>query len=187
MSGSGSASADLARVGRRILAEGLVSGNFGNASVRADDVFLVKRTGAYLDDPGPLVPVPFEGDIPPGASHESLVHRAVYNLTPHGAILHTHPPFAVTLSLDRDEIVPVDPEGLLLCPRIPVVAGDPGTQALGDRVAHALMHGRIAIARGHGTFAAGKTLEEAYLVTSAAEHACRMLVYRELLKRGRRI
>ena len=181
MSGSGSASADLARVGKRAVAEGLVSGNFGNASVRAGDVFLVKRSGAFLDDPVPLVPVPFEGDIPPGASLESLVHRTVYNLTPHGAILHTHPPYAVTLSFDHEEIIPVDAEGLLLCPRIPVVKGDPRSQALGDHVAHALMHGKIAIARGHGTFAAGKTLDEAYLVTSAAEHACRILVYRELL------
>ena len=186
MSGSGSASAEMARVGRRAVAEGLISGNFGNASIRAGDVFLVKRAGAYLDDPGPLVPVPLEGDIPPGASLESLVHRTIYNLTPHGAVLHTHPPYAVILSLDREEIIPADPEGLLLCPRIPVIAGDPGTQSLGDHVAHALMHGKIAIARSHGTFAAGKTLEEAYLVTSAAEHACRVLVYRELLGRKNR-
>ena len=186
MSGSDSVSEELARIGRRVLAEGLVSGNFGNASVRAGAGFLIKRTGAYLDDPGPLVPVPFEGDIPPGASHESLVHRTILNLTPHGAILHTHPPYAVILSFDHEEIIPLDPEGALLCPRIPVVTGDPGSQGLGDRLAHALMHGRIAIARGHGTFAAGKTLEEAYLVTSAAEHACRILMYRELLGRRAR-
>lgn len=152
-----------------------MSANFGNASLRAGDVFLVMRSGAFLGDPGPLVPVPFDGDIPPGASLESLVHRTVYNLTPHDAILHTHPPYAVTLSFDHEEIIPLDSEGLLLCPRIPVVTGDPGSQALGDRVAHALMQGKIVIARGHGTFAAGKDLEEAYLVTSAAEHACRIL------------
>ena len=186
MSGSGSPEAELARAGSRVLAEGLVSGNAGNASLRAGDVFLVKRSGAFLDDPGPLVPVPFEGDIPPGASRESLVHRTVYNLTPHRAVLHTHPPYAVILSFDEEEIIPPDPEGLLLCPRIPVVAGDPGSQALGDRVAHALMHGKIVIARGHGTFAAGRTLEEAYLATSAAEHSCRILVYRKLLGDRRR-
>ena len=186
MSGSGSPGDELARVGKRARAEGLISGNFGNASVRAGDVYLVKRSGAFLDDPGPLLPVPFKGDIPPGASRESLVHRTVYNLTPHRAVLHTHPPYAVILSFDEEEIIPPDPEGLLLCPRIPVVAGEPGSQALGDRVAHALMHGKLVIARGHGSFAAGKTLEEAYLVTSAAEHACRILVYRELLGNHRR-
>ena len=175
MSGSGSASKELARIGKRVLAEGLVSGNFGNASVRTGAGFLVKRSGAYLDDPGPLVPVPLEGPVPPGASRESLVHRTIYRITTHNAILHTHPPYAVTLSFSQEKIVPIDPEGMLLCPGIPVVDGEPGSQVLGDRVAHALMHGKIVIARGHGTFAAGKNLEEAYLVTSAAEHACRIL------------
>ena len=175
MSVSGSASATLARIGRRAVAEGLITGNFGNASVRSGAGFLVKRSGAYLDDPGPLIPVPLEGAVPPGASRESLVHRTIYRVTPHLAILHTHPPYAVTLSFDRDLITPIDPEGMLLCPGIPVVEGDPGSQILGDRLAHGLQHGKIAIARGHGTFAAGKDLEEAYLVTTAAEHACRIL------------
>jgi len=182
MSGSGSASAELARIGRRALAEGLVSGNFGNASLRTGGGFLVKGTGAFLDDPGPLVPVPLEGEIPPGASREALVHRAVYLETRHRAVLHVHPPFAVALSLSREQIVPVDAEGLLLCPAIPVVAGAPGSQRLGDRVADALMSGKIVIARGHGTFAGGKDLEEAYLVTAAAEYACRILFYRALLR-----
>jgi L-fuculose-phosphate aldolase len=183
MSGSGSVSEELARIGKRVIAEGLVSANFGNASVRSGTGFLVKRSGAYLDDPGPLVPVPLEGALPPEASRESLVHRTIYRLTLHRAVLHTHPPHVVALSFGLDEIIPADSKGLLLCPGIPVVAGDPGSQVLGDRVAHGLMHGKIVVARGHGTFAAGKDLEEAYLVTSAAEHACRILVYRRLLGR----
>ncbi|HXW98465.1 MAG TPA: class II aldolase/adducin family protein, partial [Methanomicrobiales archaeon] len=68
MSGSGSANAELSRIGRRAVAEGLVTGNAGNASARIRDGFLVTRTGAYLDEPGPLVFVPLDGDIPPGAS-----------------------------------------------------------------------------------------------------------------------
>ena len=181
MSESGSVSEELAGIGRRVLAEGLISGNFGNASVREGPGFLIKRSGAYLDDPGPLVPVPLEGAVPPGASRESLVHRTIYKLTPHLAILHIHPPYAVALSFSHEKIVPIDAEGLRFCPMIPVVQGEPGSQILGDRVAHGLMHGKIVVARGHGTFAAGKDLEEAYLVTSAAEHACRILMYRHLL------
>ncbi|HNQ33075.1 MAG TPA: class II aldolase/adducin family protein [Methanoculleus sp.] len=30
--------------------------------------------------------------------------------------------------------------------------------------------------RGHGTFTAGKTLDEAYIYTSVAEYACRILL-----------
>ncbi|HUK37581.1 MAG TPA: class II aldolase/adducin family protein [Methanomicrobiales archaeon] len=175
MSGSGSASGDLARIGRRAVAEGLATGNVGNASVRTREGFLVTRTGAYLDEPGPLVFVTLDGDVPAGASRESLIHRAVYLETRHLAILHTHPAHAVALSLSREKISPVDPEGMALCPAIPVVGGAPGSQRLADRVADALLQGKVAIARGHGTFAAGKDFEEAYLVTSAAEYACRIL------------
>jgi L-fuculose-phosphate aldolase len=74
-----------------------------------------------------------------------------------------------------DRIVPEDSEGLLLCPVIPVVAGEPGTQELADAIAEALMTSKLVIARGHGTFAAGATLDEALVLTSLAEHSCRVL------------
>jgi L-fuculose-phosphate aldolase len=50
-------------------------------------------------------------------------------------------------------------------------------------VAEALRDRKIVIARGHGAYAAGKDLEEAYLVTNAAEHACRILYLRGALAR----
>jgi len=43
-------------------------------------------------------------------------------------------------------------------------------------VATALGNGRVVIVRGHGTFSAGKTLEEAYILTSLAEHSCHVLL-----------
>jgi L-fuculose-phosphate aldolase len=63
----------------------------------------------------------------------------------------------------------------MLCPEIPVVSGNPGTDEIAHNVAEALCRGHIVIVRGHGTFAAGKTLDEAYIYTSVAEYACRIL------------
>ena len=103
------------------------------------------------------------------------VHREIYRLTPHTAIVHAHPPAAVAASLVLDEIVSEDSEGELLCPVIPVVAGAPGSQEIADNVARTLARSKLVIARGHGTFAAGKSLDEAYLLTSLAEHSCRIL------------
>ncbi len=41
------------RIGKRLFAEHLVGGNFGNMSVRDGDTgFFIKKTGAYLDTPG---------------------------------------------------------------------------------------------------------------------------------------
>lgn len=163
------------RIGRRLVAEGLVSGNFGNVSVRTDGGFLITRTGAYLDQPGPLVFAPEGGPAPEGASREYPVHRAVYANTEARAVVHAHPLHTIALSYACDEVVPLDTEGQLLCPRIPVVTGACGSEALGHAVAGALRIAPIAIVRGHGTFARGRTLEEGYLVTSAAEHSCTIL------------
>jgi len=169
-------SEEFARIGKRLFAEHLVGGNFGNISVRqGDEGFFIKRTGAYLDVATVPVFVPLDGPAPPDASSEYRVHREVYKKTPYLAIVHAHPPMAVAASLVLDEILPEDSEGLMFCPKIPVVPGDPGSQEVADNVARALVSGCLVIAKGHGTFAAGKTLDEAYLFTSLAEHSCRVL------------
>jgi L-fuculose-phosphate aldolase len=173
-------SGEFERIGKRLFAEHLVGGNFGNISVRDGDAgFYIKRTGAYLDVAIEPVYVPLAGEVPPAASSEYRVHREVYKKTPHAAIVHAHPPAAVALSLVQDEIRPEDSEGIMFCPVIPVVSGEPGSQEVADTVSKALVSAKLVIARGHGTFAAGKTLDEAYLFTSLAEHACRVLAIKQ--------
>jgi L-fuculose-phosphate aldolase len=83
------------------------------------------------------------------------------------------------MSLVRDDIRPEDSEGIMFCPVIPVVIGEPGSQELADTVSDALCRSKLVVARGHGTFAVGKTLDEAYLYTSLAEHACRVLAIKQ--------
>ncbi|MGB9246315.1 MAG: aldolase [Methanoregula sp.] len=171
------------RIGRRLFAEHLVGGNFGNISVRdGEKGFFVKRTGAYLDDPGDPVFVPFSGEVPKDASSEYRVHLAVYKKTAYKAIVHAHPQYAVAASLVSDEIRPLDSEGIMFCPLIPVIAGVPGTQRLADAVAGMMQHHKLVIAQGHGTFAGGATLDEAFQLTSLAEHACRVLAFRKMFR-----
>ncbi|MEN6396252.1 MAG: aldolase [Methanoregula sp.] len=169
------------RIGKRLFAEHLVGGNFGNMSVRDGDAgFFIKKTGAYLDTPGEPVFVPFSGDVPRDASSEYRVHLAVYRQTPYRAIVHAHPPYAVAASLVTGEIRPLDSEGEMFCPVIPVTSGAPGTQGLADAIAEKMRHNKLVIARGHGTFAAGATLDEAFLLTSLAEHACRVIALKKM-------
>lgn len=167
---------EFARIGKRLFAEHLVGGNFGNISVRHDPGgFYIKRTGAYLDVASDPVFIPLDGDVPDSASSEFRVHREVYKKTPHHAIVHAHPPAAVAMSLVCDKVLPEDSEGKMFCPVIPVVSGEPGTQDIANSVTGALAGSKIVIARGHGTFAAGKTLDEAFVYTSLCEHACKVL------------
>ena len=173
---------EFERIGKRLFAEHLIGGNFGNISARkGDEGFFIKRTGAYLDVAGELVFVPLKGDVPPDASSEYRVHREVYRKTSHEAIVHAHPPYAIAASLVKDEVIPEDSEGELLCPKIPVVQGAPGSQEIADTVTRALTSSKLVIARGHGTFAAGRTLDEAYVYTSLAEHSCRVLILKRNL------
>jgi len=168
---------DFSRIGKRLFSEHLVGGNFGNMSVKTDDGYLITKTGSYLDaDPEQIVLMPLNGRVTPGASSEWRVHTAVYNASEHKAIVHAHPPYAVALSLlTEGEIVTIDSEGKLLAPTIQVVDGPCGSEQLADVVAEGLKTAHIVIAKGHGTFAAGRDMDQAYLYTSLAEHCCKVL------------
>jgi len=169
-------STEFERIGKRLFAEHLVGGNFGNISIRSGkEGFFIKRSGTFLDVAGELVFVPLKGDAPPEASSEYRVHREVYRKTNHEAIVHAHPPHTIAASFVMDEIVPEDSEGRMFCPKIPVVQGAPGSQEIAENVTNALSSSKLVIVRGHGTFAAGKTLDEAYVYTSLAEHSCRII------------
>jgi L-fuculose-phosphate aldolase len=170
-------SEECGRIGRRLFSEGLISGNFGNMSVRGDGGFFITSSGSFLDEPGELIFVPDTGSVPVQASSEYRVHFETYLRTSYQALVHAHPPFAIAASFCLRDIFPKDCEGKMFCSKIPVIDGPAGSEKHAREVAEALSNVPIVIARGHGTFAAGKTIEEAYLLTSIAEHACRILYY----------
>jgi len=91
-------------------------------------------------------------------------------------VVHAHPVHAVAVSLGSDRVIARDSEGQMFAPEIPVVGGAPGSMEMARNVAAALGKGRVVIVRAHGTFSAGKTLEEAYILTSLAEHSCHILL-----------
>ena len=169
-------SVEFERIGKRLFAEHLIGGNFGNISMRSGtEGFFIKRSGTYLDVAHEPVFVTFKGNVPPEASSEYRVHLEVYRQTRFDAVVQAHPPHAIAASLVMDEIIPEDSEGKMFCPKIPVVQGTPGSQELAENVARAFSSSKLVIVRGHGTFAAGMTLDEAFVFTSLAEHSCRIL------------
>jgi L-fuculose-phosphate aldolase len=176
MTDAGEIGEEFGRIGKRIFTEGLLGANFGNMSVRSGDGFFITRTGSYLDIPGEPVYVPLEGPVPDHASSEYRVHRQIYKLTSHRAVVHAHPPHAIALSFISTSIIPVDTEGVIFCPFMPIEEGKPGSEELAVNVAKGLLSSCVVVARGHGTFAGGNNLDEAYIRTSLAEHSCRILI-----------
>jgi L-fuculose-phosphate aldolase len=89
-------SVEFERIGKRLFAEHLVGGNFGNISIRrGKEGFFIKRSGTFLDVAADPVFVTLKGDAPPEASSEYRVHLEVYRQTRFEALVHAHPPYAI--------------------------------------------------------------------------------------------
>ncbi len=173
---------EISKIGKKLVDHGLVESHFGNISVRIGNKMLITRSGSALDEitENSVVEVELEGTsgLDMIASSEAIVHREIYKNTSALAIIHAHCQFAVTLSLladfdsDSDFIVPVDSEGQYFLHEVPIVKGGIGTPQLAKNTACALAEHKGAIIYSHGTFATGKILEEAYVVTTQIEHSC---------------
>ncbi len=168
-------------VGRDLFARGLVSSHSGNLSIRLGDRITITRRGSMLNclEEHDLIETGLNRNsrATPLASVELAVHRAIYRQTQASAIVHAHPPHAIALSLTETEIVPSNAEGLDLLGTVPVVGWNmevkPG--GLADIIAQALKQRRIIMVHGHGSFAIGQLLEEAYDFTTSLEESCQIL------------
>ena len=168
-------------VGRDLFARGLVASNSGNLSVRLGDRIIITRRGSRLNclQEHDLIETGISKNnrSTPLASTELPVHRAIYRETQALAIVHAHPPHAIALSLSDTEIIPSGVEGLSVGSLTPVVGWDmeikPG--GLAAIISQALKQRRIIMVHGHGSFAIGQLLEEAYNFTAALEQNCQVL------------
>jgi L-fuculose-phosphate aldolase len=172
---------EIAKYGRKLVEHGLVESNFGNISTRAGDRMLITRTGAALDeitaDSVVEVDIQDTSSLDIIASSEAVVHREIYRQTSALAIIHAHSAYAVVESLlarPEGKIEPVDSEGQYFLGDIPVVGGGIGSRELAGNLANALSRHRGAIVYSHGTFAIGRTLGDAYIVTTQLEHSCKV-------------
>jgi len=174
-------------IGQDIFASGLTSSHGGNMSVRVGDRIIIKRRGGQFNrlKPEDLVETHLYGKDSgiTRASTELIVHRAIYLNTSALAVIHTHPRTAIVLSLSRDEIIPIDNEGSYLLRKIPVVSVEfaSGSQEMADTVSEALRGYKIIMQRGHGCFATGQTLEEAYHWVSTLEEVCDIILEAHLM------
>jgi len=166
-------------VGRDLFSRGLVSSHSGNLSIRLGDNLIITRRGSRLGclEENDLIETGINKNnrATPLASVELPVHRAIYQRTPAQAIVHAHPPYAIALSLREKEITPTS-EWLPVTGEVPVLGWDMDTSpgSLADIIARALEDRRIVMVHGHGSFAIGQLLEEAYSFTTALEAGCQV-------------
>lgn len=169
-------------LGRDLFNRGLVASQCGNLSIRMGDKIMITRKRVTLNNLGErdLVETGIDKNErgTPLASGELGIHRCIYRATSALAVVHAHPPYTVALSLCLDDIIPQDKEGKASLGRVPIINLEKGCQdpqVLDDVVAKALCESPIVIVRGHGTYATGQLLEEAYHRTTVLEESCHIL------------
>jgi len=177
---------EISRFGKKLVAAGLVESHFGNISLKRGNKMLITRSGIALDEINEKSVVEIDLDTPSSldtiASSETIVHRAIYKNTSALAIIHAHAPYAVIQSFieETDSLKPIDSEGQYFLHEIPIVHGGAGTPELAENTAKALREHKGVIVYSHGTFAAGKILEEAFVTTTQIEHSSKIKYYVEL-------
>jgi L-fuculose-phosphate aldolase len=169
------------KVGHSLFNRGLVSSQSGNLSIRMGDRLIITRRGSNLGDLQ-------EKDIletginkndraTPLASVELPVHRAIYQHTQARAIVHAHPTHVTALSMVEKYISSDHLEDFFALGKVPVlgwgVEVKPG--GLSDMIAESLKDHRVVVVRGHGSFAVGQLLDEAFNCTTGLEEACEIL------------
>lgn len=175
-------------VGRDLFLAGINNSHSGNLSVRYGDRIIITRRGSMLGHitERDLIETGLEKNDSniTLASTEIRVHRAIYKHTSALAIVHAHPVFATALSLLEEEIIPVDSEGAYLLHKIPVLGAEHtvGSQEVEEKLPHLLKEYKIVMLRGHGSFATGQLLEEAYQLTTSLEHSCKIIYHTRLLR-----
>lgn len=177
---------EIIRWGALLFERHLISGWGGNLSCRVGE-------GDYLITAG-HAPLPFltDNDIvrlgsdgkPKNenqrASSETLMHLAIYAGTDAQAIVHVHPPLVVAFSLSHESFVPISYEEKYTIGEVSVIAQDTPTVTKPEKVVEALKYSPVAIIKGHGTVAIGKTFQEAFLFTDLLEEAVRCQYFRDV-------
>jgi L-fuculose-phosphate aldolase len=157
---------------------GLNDSHSGNISFRRDGEFYITPTGACADllTAEQLVGCTMDDTHIDRASQDQHVHRAVYRHNPeaHG-VIHSHNPYTVALTMSGDDFLPVDLEGQLFFPKVPVISiSFKGYfEHSPILIATTLAEYPAVIVRGHGVYAQGESLEQAYHWCTALEQSAK--------------
>jgi len=172
---------EFQNIGRFLFSRGLVASVGGNLSIRMGDRLIITRRGSNLGDlkEQDLIETGINKNdrSTPLASVELPVHRAIYQYTQARAIVHAHPPHITALSTLERIICSDRLESFCTLGKVPVLGWDVKVErgGLADIIAESLKDHQIVVVRGHGSFAIGQLMDEAFDITTGLEEACHIL------------
>ena len=176
--------------GKRLLAEGLVKGTWGNISLSVDrEIMVITPSDREYQDlkPEEMVEVnilthEYKGNIKP--TSEFKMHAEIFRKRKGiNAVIHTHPPSVSTVAAARREVPPVlDDMAQIIGPTVRVADYARSSTRKMNKVALKALKGRMAcLLANHGAVCIGRDLEEALVVIQVLEKACRVFIEAEFL------
>ena len=174
--------AELADVGRRVVAAGLVVGAGGNLSARlpGNDLLAISPSGYRLDDlaPDDFVVIGFDGqrrkgDLKP--SSEWRMHTAALRARPDTvAVIHVHPPYGTLLHALGRPIRLITIDHAYYVRRIAQIGYyHSGTAELAEAVAVQLRAANVVLMQHHGCVVVADSLDLALHCALNVEEAAK--------------
>ena len=179
----------IKKFGRDLFLIGINASHSGNISVRCGDKIFITRTGCMLGDiqSGDIVEEELNATSTGIASREIVVHREIYKKTKAKAIVHSHPPYTITLSMLENNIIPIDSEGNFFLGKVPVFEANQtiGSEEVAKKIPELLnKNGKVAVLKYHGSFSIGDSLEDAFLWTTTLEKSSQIAYQLKLINPG---
>jgi L-fuculose-phosphate aldolase len=175
--------------GRRLLELGLVSGTWGNVSVRANnETILITPSGVEYQTmtSTDIVEVHLKDGSYVGRkpSSEKNLHVEIYRRRKEvGAVVHHHASNASTVAAARREVPAIlDDLAQIVGPSVRVADyALPSTKKLVRKTIAALKGRNAALMANHGAVCVGRDLEQTILCCEVLEKACRSFIEAEFL------
>lgn len=176
--------------GKKLLAEGYVSGTWGNISFRIDDSYMAitpsgREYETMVEDDIVIVNYKdhsYEGDIKP--SSEYKLHTEIYRSRKNiNAVIHTHQMNASTVAAARRDVPPIlDDMAQIIGPTVRCADyALPNTKKIVRATVKALKGRYAALMANHGAVCVGRDMKEAFVVCQVLEKACKAFIEAEFL------
>ena len=182
---------DIIEVCRKLYQKNFLAGIDGNVSVYNTESSLITITPSGVPksclNEKELCSMNLEGKPLQGnPSSEKNMHLTVYREQKKArAVVHAHPPFAVSLSLSRPKwkiLPPVLSETVITLGEVPIVSYVcPGTEEMAQSLCPFLQTSRAMILSRHGAVTWGEDLQSAYLTMECLEHSAKIIYLAETL------
>ncbi len=177
---------------REIYTSGMVTGTWGNVSVRVADKELMIITPSGMDyatlEPEDMVLLDFNGQVVEGKyrpSIETSLHLGIYKQRSDiNAVVHVHSPYAVAFAVARKNIpVILEETAQVIGHEVEVAAyARCGSQQLADIAVQALGEEKKALLlANHGLIALGQDIPEALKICYIVEKTAMISVYASVL------